>query len=120
MMSTRRTPGIVILRSIAGWVGLVVLGVVTLNEFGPRIPLGYTPMPLRFAACSSLTAVVGVQAAIALASGFVVVLSAESLFGRPMSSKARVTAVTVVGAMLFGLSFGGALLIRHRFIGVCA
>jgi hypothetical protein len=118
-MPTTATPGVAILRSIAGWMAVVVLGVLALNEYGPRTPLGYTPMPLRFVACSSLAAVVGAQAAVALVAGFVVVLSAESLFGRTMSPKARLGATFVVATMLFGLSFGGALLLRHRFIGVC-
>jgi hypothetical protein len=120
-MASTGAPGIPrILRLIAGWVMLVVLGVLTLNEYGPRIPPGYTPAPIRFAACSPLTAVIGAQTAVALAAGFIVVLSAESLFGRTMSSKARLSAAIVVGTILFGMSFGGALLLRHRFIGVCA
>ena len=98
---------------------LVVLGVLTLNEYGPRIPPGNTPAPIRFVAFSSWAAVIGAQTAVALAAGFVVVLSAESLFGRTMSSKARLIAAIVVGTMLFGLSFGGALLLRHRFTRVC-
>jgi hypothetical protein len=109
-----------VLRSIAGWVVLVVFGVLTFIEYGRRTPLGYTPAPIRFVACSSLASVVAVQAATALASGFVVVLWTESLFGRTMSSRTRVSAVVVVGTVLFILSFGGALLLRRRFVGVCA
>ena len=120
-MPTRGTPGsLSILRSTAAWVVLVVLCVLTLVEYGPRTPLTYPPAPIRFVACGSLAAVVGAQVTAALGSGFITVVLARALFGRTMSSKARITAVTVVGAMLFGLSFGGALLIRHRFIGVCA
>ena len=99
---------------------LVVVGVVTLTEYGPTTPLGYTPAPIRFAACSSLVAVGAVQAAIALACGFVVVLAAESLLGRTMSFKARVSTLVMIGIILFGLSFGGALLLRGRFVDVCA
>lgn len=104
----------------AGWVLLVVLGVLALNRYGPRGPLGYTPAPFRFIACGSLAAVVGAQVVVALASAFVVVRLAESLFGRPMSPRARVSVIVIVGTVFFGLSFGGGLLFRHRFIGVCA
>ncbi len=120
-MLTREKSGIRnVFRSIAGWVVLVAFGVLTFVEYGPRTPFRYIPAPIRFVACSSLAAVVGVQAATALASGFVVVLLAESVFGRTMSFRARVSAVVVVGTVLFGLSFGGALLLRRRFMGVCA
>src|SRR5437016_1721664 len=117
-MPTRAAPEIPrMLRSFAGWVVLVVLGVLMFNEYGPRTPPGYFPVLFRFVACGSLAPVVGAQIAAALASGFITVSLAETLFGRTMSSRARVTAVVVIGTVLFGLSFGGALLLRRRFIG---
>ena len=98
---------------------LVVLCVLTLVEYGPRAPLTYPPAPIRFVACGSLAAVVGAQVTAALGSGFITVVLARALFGRTMSFKARVMATVVIGTVVFALSFGGALLLRHSFIG-CA
>ena len=109
-----------VLLSIAGWILFVVFGVLILVEYGRRMPSGYTPNSIRFVACSSLSAVVAVQAATALASGFVAVLLIESVFGRTMSRRARVVAIIVGGTVLFALSFGGMLVFRRRQIGVCA
>src|SRR5262245_34659231 len=95
---TTKRPGIPnILRSIAGWLVLVVFGVVTWIEYGPGNATGYTPAPIRFVVCGSLATVVGVVVAYALASGFAVVLLIESLFGRTIFSKARLGAIVVVG-----------------------
>jgi hypothetical protein len=120
-MTARETPGIpAILRSIAGWVALVGLGTLTLTVYGPRTPLGYTPWAIRFVACGSLATVAGAQVITAFGSAFITVFLAQALVGRTMSSKARVVSVLVLGTGLFALSFGGALLLRLSFSGVCA
>ena len=109
-----------ILRTLAVWVALVALGAWTLIEYGPRTPLGYTPSPIRFVACGSLATVVGAQVIAGFGSAFITVLLAQALFGRTMSAKARVVSVLFVGMLLLALSFGGALLLRRSFNGVCA
>jgi hypothetical protein len=96
-----------------------MLGILAMMEYGPSTPVGYAPGPVRFVACGPLAAVVGVDLTAALTSAFVVVLLTEATFGRTMSSRARVRTVGVIGAMIFGLSFGGALLLRRRLM-VCA
>jgi hypothetical protein len=110
-----------IVRLTAGWLMLVVLGVLIWTEFGPRTPLGYTPAPIRFVACRPLATVAGAYLAAALAFGFIMAWSAESLFGRTTFGRTRLITVVLIGTvLLFALSFAGALLLRHRLIGVCA
>jgi hypothetical protein len=110
-----------IVRLTAGWVMLFVLGVLIWTEFGPRTPSGYTPAPIRFVACRPMAAVAGAYLAAGLAFGFIMVWSAELLFGRTSFSRTRLTALVLIGTvLLFALSFAGALLLRRRMIGVCA
>ena len=119
-MATQESSRKLFVRAVIGWLVLVVLGVWLFILFGPRVPQAYRPAVVRFIACGSLVDVAGAQLLVTLISGFMIVSLIQAGLSRHLLPVRRFTVAAVItGTALFALSFGGVLLVRGSFLGVC-
>jgi len=103
------------------WIVFAILFACLFSMLGFGVPLPYGDTIMKFVACSSLLAVAGVQLLVGFVSGFLAVRLWRFSGFSPAVPEASLVAVSLaVGAVLFVISFGGALLGRGSLVGVCA
>jgi hypothetical protein len=117
--SQKNRPSLV--QAVLPWVPLVVFFGWLFSVLDLKPPREPWLSIARFVVCSPLAVVAVVQFGLGILFGFVLVRLWQFSGFRPAVPLSKsVLAAVVVGIVLFGVSFGGAMYSRRIFVAICA